>query len=193
MTKSFDFQWEQKASPSHHSLTQDDCKDKCTADTFNYKVYQAVEQEEIPNKENIIISKLPHTANSQLENIVNIISQLSSVCVPNNRTSCNKQEQTSLTDILPNIMSLLTSIIPEDVTNNAYDNLNDSIWDDSTLQELLDKRNIQLNDLDLNGILDIQDPYVFAAGAKNNPDGLTQGQMFKAKDQEKFLNLNPQK
>ena len=126
-----------------------------------------------------------------MENIVNIISQLSSVSVPHNRTSCNKQEQTSLTDILPNIMSLLASIIPEDVTNNASANLNDPFWDDSTLQELLDQRNIQSNDLNLNGILDIQDPYIFAAGAKNNPDVLTQGQMFKAKDQEKFLESQP--
>ena len=88
-------------------------------------------------------------------------------------------------------MGLLTSILLEDNNINAYDNLNDPIWYDNTLQELLDQRNIQTNDLNLNGILDIQDPFVFAAGAKNNPDVLTQGQMLKAADQDKFLESQP--
>ena len=47
------------------------------------------------------------------------------------------------------------------------------------------------NDLNLHGILDIQDPFVFAAGAKNNPDVLTQGQMLKADDSEQFIASQP--
>ena len=51
-----------ESHPSNNSLKQDGCQDKYTADTCKYKVSQAVEQEEIPDKENKL-SKSPQTAN----------------------------------------------------------------------------------------------------------------------------------
>ena len=49
---------------------------------------------------------------------------------------------------------------------------------------IIDQQNIGFN-----GSFNINNPIAFTAGAKNNPDILSQGQMLKATDQEKFIAL----
>ena len=50
------------------------------------------------------------------------------------------------------------------------------------MQSIVDKQNISLN-----GSFNLNNTLAFAAGAKNNPDILSQGQMLKATDYNKFI------
>ena len=57
------------------------------------------------------------------------------------------------------------------------------------MQSIVDQRNITFDGVSIDGIFNPDNPLAFAAGTKNNPDILSQGQMFKAEDQEKFIAL----
>jgi hypothetical protein len=66
--------------------------------------------------------------------------------------------------------------------------------DDSTAEkdfeaicDILDQRNILHDGVSLEGIFEIDDPYSFVAGTKNNPDALSRSQMMKADDRDTFL------
>ena len=51
----------------------------------------------------------------------------------------------------------------------------------------MDQRDITFDGVSINGIFNLDNPLAFATGTKNNPDILSQGQMFKAEDREKFI------
>jgi hypothetical protein len=53
--------------------------------------------------------------------------------------------------------------------------------------EILDQRNILHDGVSLEGIFEIDDPFSFVAGTKNNPDVLSCSQMMKADDRDTFL------
>ena len=57
------------------------------------------------------------------------------------------------------------------------------------MQSIVDQRNIKFDGVSINSIFNLDNPLAFAAGTKNNPDILFQGQMFKAEDHEKFIAL----
>ena len=59
--------------------------------------------------------------------------------------------------------------------------------DFNAMQSIVDQQNITFNSISIDGIFNPDNPLAFAAGTKNNPDILSQGQMFKADDQEKFI------
>ena len=50
------------------------------------------------------------------------------------------------------------------------------------MRSIIDQRNVAFD-----GSFNIDNPITFATGAKNNPDILSQGQMLKAIDREKFI------
>jgi hypothetical protein len=52
---------------------------------------------------------------------------------------------------------------------------------------IIDKRNITFDGISINGIFNSNNPIAFVASIKNNPDILSQAQMFKATDREKFI------
>jgi hypothetical protein len=57
--------------------------------------------------------------------------------------------------------------------------------------EILDQRNILHDGVSLEGIFEIDDPFSFVAGTKNNPDVLSRSQMMKADDRDTFLQTEP--
>jgi hypothetical protein len=59
--------------------------------------------------------------------------------------------------------------------------------DFSAMQSIIDKRNLTFDGVSIDGIFNSDNPIAFAAGTKNNPDILSQAQMFKATDREQFI------
>ena len=59
--------------------------------------------------------------------------------------------------------------------------------DFQAMQSIVDQCNIIFDGISIDGIFNTDNPLAFAAGMKNNPDILSQGQMFKADDREKFI------
>ena len=61
--------------------------------------------------------------------------------------------------------------------------------DFQALQSIVDQCNITVDGISIDGIFHTDNPLAFTAGMKNNPDILSQGQMFNATDCEKFIAL----
>jgi Reverse transcriptase (RNA-dependent DNA polymerase) len=59
--------------------------------------------------------------------------------------------------------------------------------DFSAMQSIIDKWNLTFDGVSIDGIFNSNNPIAFAAGTKNNPDILSQAQMFKANDHEQFI------
>ena len=57
------------------------------------------------------------------------------------------------------------------------------------MQLTVDQHNITFDGVIIDGIFNTDNSLAFAAGMKNNPDILSQGQMFKARYCEKFIAL----
>ena len=57
------------------------------------------------------------------------------------------------------------------------------------MQSIVDQQNITFDGVSIDGIFNPDNPLAFAAGTKNNPDILLQGQIFKAEDHEKIIAL----
>lgn len=57
----------------------------------------------------------------------------------------------------------------------------------AAMQTAIDKRNFTFDGVSIDGIFNSDNPLAFAAGTKNNPDILSQAQMLRASDQDKFV------
>ena len=55
------------------------------------------------------------------------------------------------------------------------------------MQSIVDQCNITFDGVSIDGIFNLDNPLAFTAGTRNNLDILSQGQMFKAEDHEKFI------
>jgi len=56
-----------------------------------------------------------------------------------------------------------------------------------TLNEIFDTQNIMFDDINIDGVFNLGDPTAFTAGSQTNADTLTQSQMLKAFDNDKFV------
>jgi hypothetical protein len=63
----------------------------------------------------------------------------------------------------------------------------------AAMQSIMDQRNITFDGVSIDGIFKTDNPLAFAAGTKNNPDILSQAQMFCSPDCEQFLVLQQPK
>jgi hypothetical protein len=59
--------------------------------------------------------------------------------------------------------------------------------DFSAMQSIVDKWNMAFDGVSIDRIFNSDNPIAFAAGTKNNPDILSQAQIFKATDRDKFI------
>jgi hypothetical protein len=55
------------------------------------------------------------------------------------------------------------------------------------MQSIIDKRNFSIDGVSIHGFFNCHNPLAFAAGTKNNPDILSQAQMFRATDRDLFV------
>ena len=81
--------------------------------------------------------------------------------------------------------SQLTALCAQfEATNkvNPFTSRSTQDFDFHAMRSIIDQWNIAFD-----GSFNIDNPIAFAAGAKNNPDILSQGQMLKATDREKFI------
>ena len=84
----------------------------------------------------------------------------------------------------------LNALISQFKANQAmvpFTPCSDKDLDFQAMQSIVDQCNITFNGVSINGIFNLDNPLAFATGMKNNPDILSQGQMFKADDHEKFI------
>jgi hypothetical protein len=55
------------------------------------------------------------------------------------------------------------------------------------MQSLIDKRNFTFDGVTIDGVFNCNNPLAFTAGTKNNPNILSQAQMFRSSHRDKFL------
>ena len=61
--------------------------------------------------------------------------------------------------------------------------------DFQAMQSIMDQHNLMFDGVNIDGIFNTDNPLAFTTGMKNNPDILSQGQLSKATDHEKFIAL----
>jgi hypothetical protein len=131
-------------------------------------------------------------ASPLIDGTIPIVSQLGSLDSPSlKRIKISGTFSDVTSESFPSIMlSHLNSLVSQfESFGDAEpfsDHSTESI-DFAAMQSLIDKRNFTFDGISIDGIFNCDNPLAFAAGTKNNPDILSQGQMFKAHDQAKFL------
>jgi hypothetical protein len=119
------------------------------------------------------------------------VSQLGSIKSPIKRLRTIGEFSNTTSDSYPDILrSHLNALV------NQFKSFQKSIpftpcsnkdLDFSAMQSIIDKRNLTFDGVSLDGIFNSNNLIAFAAGTKNNPDILSQAQMFKATDHEQFI------
>ena len=120
--------------------------------------------------------------------MISIVSQFDSIELASKRLHTHGTFTDIASDSFPEIMrSQLTALCAQFEANwqaTPFTSCSNQDLDFHTMHSIIDKQNIAFD-----GTFNIDNPIAFAAGAKNNPDILSQGQMLKATDWEKFITL----
>ena len=106
-------------------------------------------------------------------------------------------DSTPLSDVSSNsygniMCSQLNALISQFEANHATvpftSRYNHNLDFHHAMQSIVDQRNITFDGVSIDSIFNLDNPLACAAGTKNNPDILSQGQMFKAEDDhENFI------
>ena len=127
-----------------------------------------------------------HGALPDLGCLIPIVSQFGLLELPSKQLRMHGTFTDAPSDSFAEIMHLqLTALCTQFEANNKatpFTSCSTQDLDFHTMHSIIDQRNIAFD-----GSFNIDNPIAFAAGAKNNPDILSQGQMLKATDREKFI------
>ena len=125
-------------------------------------------------------------ASPNLGCLIPIVSQFGSLGSPSKRLRMHGTFTDAPSDSFAEIMrSQLTALCAQFEANNKatpFTSRSTQDLDFHAMCSIIDQQNIAFD-----GSFNIDNPIAFAAGAKNNPDILSQGQMLKATNQEKFI------
>ena len=125
-------------------------------------------------------------ASPDLGRIIPIVSQFGLLESPTKRIRIHGTFTDAPSASFAEIMRLqLTALCAQfEVTNKAtpFTSRSTQDLDFHAMCSIIDQRNVAFD-----GTFNIDNPIAFATGAKNNPDILSQGQMLKATDREKFI------
>jgi hypothetical protein len=131
------------------------------------------------------------SASPVFERIIPIVSQFGSLELPAKRLRTTGEFSDVPSDSYGDIMrSQLNALVSQfEANRNAipFTPRSTQDLDFQAMQSIVDQRNITFDGVSIDGIFNTDNPLAFAAGTKNNPDILSQGQMFKATDREKFI------
>jgi hypothetical protein len=131
-------------------------------------------------------------ASPLIDDTIPIVSQLGSLDSPSlKRIKISGTFSDATSESFPSIMlSHLNSLVSQFESFGDAEPFSDhstESLDFAAMQSLIDKRNFTFDGISIDGIFNCDNPLAFAAGTKNNPDILSQGQMLTAHDQAKFL------
>jgi hypothetical protein len=121
--------------------------------------------------------------------LLHVISQLCSA-----HTGSDQGPDETSNPLLPalnQLTSLLSAMTEQQDAPEIFTDESSAEKDFEAICDILDQRNILHDGVSLEGIFEIDDPFSFAAGTKNNPDVLSRSQMMKADDRDKFLSTEP--
>ena len=130
-------------------------------------------------------------ASPDFDDMVPIVSQFGHLNSPSKRLRIvgefsDRSSESFHATMLSHLNSLVSQL--ESVGNSIpfSKNSTDEI-DFAAMQTIIDKRNFTFDGVSIDGIFNSDNPLAFAAGTKNNPDILSQAQMLRASDQDKFV------
>jgi hypothetical protein len=137
-------------------------------------------------------------ASADFDDTIPIVSQLGSIPSPATRYD-SPSKRVRITGTFSEatsekfhsiMLSHLNSLVSQfEMIGNAtpFSDFSTSDIDFAAMQSIIDKRNFTIDGVSIDGIFNCDNPLAYAAGTKNNPDILSQAQMFRATDQELFL------
>jgi hypothetical protein len=133
------------------------------------------------------------SASPYIDDTIPVVSQLGSLdsLVPTKRIKVTGDFSDVTSESFPSIMHLhLNSLVSQfesfGNTEPFSSHSNDDI-DFAAMQSIIDQQNFTFDGVSIDGLFNCNNPLAFAAGTKNNPDILSQAQMFRSSNRDKFL------
>jgi hypothetical protein len=130
-------------------------------------------------------------ASPVFDDTIPVVSQFGSLSSPAKRFRLSGSFSDTTSDSYHSVMlSHLHSLVSqfESIGNTVpFSEHSTADIDFAAMQSIIDRRNFTFDGVHIDGIFNPDNPLAFAAGAKNNPDILSQAQMLKATDRDLFL------